>query len=521
MRFLTTSFGLLSCCLLLPGIVSSLATPEVKIAAPRCEPWTVDAPDRVFILTDIANEPDDTMSLVRLLTHADTVRVEGIVAITSFWLPNATHPEQIHSLVDTYASVYSNLQSHSPGHGFPTPSYLHSVIASGPKTYGLQAINSSSQPLSEGAKLLISAVDRSSEPLYIQMWGGANTLAEALSYLSQTISPTQLSTFTSKLRVYSISDQDDAGPWLRAHFPSIRWIASRHAFNRYALSAWVGMSSPYIDVGGPNQSLVSDDWIRDNVQSVGPLGAEYPDVEFIMEGDTPAFLFNVQNGLGDAEVPSRGGWGGRYAGISLRGDETQFADVPDQVIGADGKTYNSNKASVWRWRDAVQSEFAARMQWTLGEWSGVGDGEQRGNTTHPPVVVLNGSCGFKALELNVQVGEKVVLDAGESYSLDGPDAELNFTWFQDREATFSAGALPLVNITAVEGSARRMVELAIPEPSDGFCVLAEDVTEFGQWGERSKCPVLHVVLAVKDIGAKFPMTRYRRVVLNVQPWRKS
>jgi hypothetical protein len=37
----------------------------------------------------------------------------------------------------------------------------------------------------------------------------------------------------------------------------------------------------------------------------------YPLPEFIMEGDTPSFLYLIPNGLGDAEHPEWGGWGGR------------------------------------------------------------------------------------------------------------------------------------------------------------------------------------------------------------------
>lgn len=35
---------------------------------------------RVFVLTDIENEPDDAMSLVRFLTYANHWDVEGLVA---------------------------------------------------------------------------------------------------------------------------------------------------------------------------------------------------------------------------------------------------------------------------------------------------------------------------------------------------------------------------------------------------------------------------------------------------------
>jgi hypothetical protein len=40
---------------------------------------------RAFILTDIGNEPDDQMSLVRLLLYSNEIEIEGLVATTSTW----------------------------------------------------------------------------------------------------------------------------------------------------------------------------------------------------------------------------------------------------------------------------------------------------------------------------------------------------------------------------------------------------------------------------------------------------
>jgi hypothetical protein len=49
-------------------------------------------------------------------------------------------------------------------------------------------------------------------PLWITVWGGVNTLAQALLHIRETRSPADTEVFVSHLRVYSISDQDDAGP---------------------------------------------------------------------------------------------------------------------------------------------------------------------------------------------------------------------------------------------------------------------------------------------------------------------
>ena len=80
--------------------------------------------------------------------------------------------------------------------------------------------------MSDGAALIIRAVDKADDrPLWISMWGGANTLAQALAHVRDTRTPEQLDTFIARLRVYSISDQDDAGPWIRREFPLLHYIA--------------------------------------------------------------------------------------------------------------------------------------------------------------------------------------------------------------------------------------------------------------------------------------------------------
>ena len=82
-----------------------------------------------------------------------------------------------------------------------------------------------------------------------------------------------------------------------------------------------------------------------------------------MEGDSPALLHTMQNGVngGPQDHPEWGGWGGRYRLVDLSRQSMHYADTADVVIGVDNVTYSSNQASVWRWRRAYQQEMAARV----------------------------------------------------------------------------------------------------------------------------------------------------------------
>lgn len=92
------------------------------------------AKPRVFILSDILNEPDDSMSLVRLLVYSNVLDIRGLCATTSFFLPNTTHPEEMKKIVEAYGTVVENLNRHvSADFQYSSSETLLPLITSGPK----------------------------------------------------------------------------------------------------------------------------------------------------------------------------------------------------------------------------------------------------------------------------------------------------------------------------------------------------------------------------------------------------
>ena len=61
---------------------------------------------RLFVLTDIGNEPDDQMSFVRLLLYANELDIEGLVATTSTWQKDYAQPELLSAVLDAYGEVH-------------------------------------------------------------------------------------------------------------------------------------------------------------------------------------------------------------------------------------------------------------------------------------------------------------------------------------------------------------------------------------------------------------------------------
>lgn len=457
---------------------------------------------RVFVVSDISNEPDDAESLVRYLLYSNEFDTRGLVACTSTWMRKKVHPEDLQTIVRAYGEVVDNLNVHvHPENQYSSAGYFLSIIKTGPSLYGMEALKDG-VPLADGAASLVHSVDESDEPLWVLCWGGINTLAQALQHVQRQRTASEFTLFCSKLRVYTISDQDDTGIWIRTNFPDIFYICSVHGWNEYGSATWTAISGDVIhdsmDRGGPDRSKITKEWLREHIQ-IGPLGRAYPDYAFIMEGDTPTFLYLIQNGLGSPEHPEWGSWGGRYSLVDLSGYSRHYGDASDEVTGANGDKYRSNHATIWRWRDQYQDSFAARMQWTLTN--------DRKQANHAPVVIVNdSSSGPEPLMLDVEVGAEVVLDATRTYDPDG--GNLTFRWFQYKEPTSAQSRIhwlvPEVAVEPLDGESKT-VKIKIP-PAETCAVNI--VT--GQ--ALDKGMVLHFILEVTDSGSP-KLTTYKRVVM--------
>ena len=254
------------------------------------------------MLTDIEADPDDTQSLVRLLLYSNEIEIQGLIATTSTWKRTSVAPESIRAVIRAYAKVQNNLLLHAPN--YPQPETLEATVKQGRAEYGMSGVGAGKE--SEGSDWIIRTLERDDDrPLWITVWGGANTLAQALATLRATKPAAEADRLFAKLRVHAISDQDDSGPWMRKTFPKLFYIVSPGG--DYGAATWAGIN---LVVPGIDNATISNPWLAAHIQQGhGPLGAAYPDVAWGMEGDTPSWLALIPNGLSEPEHPEWGGWG--------------------------------------------------------------------------------------------------------------------------------------------------------------------------------------------------------------------
>jgi hypothetical protein len=449
---------------------------------------------RVLVLTDMGADPDDEQSLVRLLLYANEIDVEGLVATTSCWQQNAIRPDFIHTILDAYEKVQPNLLLHDGG--YPTADHLRARVKNGVPKYGMTGVGEGMD--TEGSEWIIRMLETDDDrPLWISVWGGANTLAQSLHKLRATRPAADVDRLVAKLRVYTISDQDDSGVWMRREFPGLFYIVTPG--DDYGRATWIAINNVH---DGIDNTTVSNAWLATHIQQGhGALGAVYPDVAWGVEGDTPAFLGLIPNGLNVPDRPDWGGWGGRYelytpsfegvkdgGSIVVPEPETRpiWTNASDtwtpystneykRAVKRVDRTFSGDSVTLWRWRDDFQNDFAARMDWCVKPYA---------EANHPPVPRLN-----HPEAITIKSGQGFTLDA---YGSSDPDGDsISYLWFNYPEG----------------GTYEKVVSTGGAENVDRFHVTAPAVTEE---------VTLHFILRVTDKGTP-ALSRYKRVVVTVTP----
>jgi hypothetical protein len=442
---------------------------------------------RVIVTTD--GEIDDRCSMVRFLLYANEFDIEGIILSSSQYHWHGSRvwagEDWVDPFFEAYAQIHPNLIKHDPD--YPNVQFLKS------RTYvGNILKEGEMDEITPGSQRIVEVLldDSDPRPIWLQAWGGANTIARALKTIEEE-HPDRMEEVAKKIRLYLIWEQDDTYQrYIRPHWGKygILTIIS----DQFIAFAYDRQRK---DIPQEMEHYLSAEWMNQNLlQARGPLLALYEahdDGRFRSEGDTPAFLHVIPNGLRSERSPDWGGWGGRF--VKVR-DNTwldpvlepgyQYPEGRWYTVTAWGRDRlrknieNDQELTEylkpqWRWIDAIQKDFAARADWCVKSYE---------EANHPPVVVTKGG-----LDLTAKSGSSVKLNAIGSYDPDGD--KLSYRWWQYQEAGSYKGSIDIRNAGNEEASFN----------------VPNDATQ----GET-----IHVICEVQDDGTP-QLTRYLRFVIKV------
>jgi hypothetical protein len=449
---------------------------------------------RILVTSD--GEIDDQCSMVRFLLYVNEWDVEGIVTTSSqyHWHGHRWPGDDwVQPFLDAYAKVHPNLLKHDSR--YPTAEFLQArTFLGNVETEGeMDAITPGSQHI---VRVLLDTSD--DRPIWIQAWGGTNTIARALKAIEEE-HPEKMAYVAGKMRFYFIWEQDSTYQdyirphWGKYNIPTIisdqfeaiayRWkLVQPEEMQKYFEGAW--MKANILKDHGPLCSLYQ-------AHENGDEGFEEGD--FRSEGDSPAFLHTIVTGLRSLESPDWGGWGGRYVRVR---ENTWLDPVPvpgyeypeGRWYGSTGWGRNSLRDGttttaeqrreyfkpMWQWTDVMQNDFAARADWCVKSYE---------ESNHPPVVVL-----AHAEDLKAQPNATVKLSAKGSSDPDGD--ELEYRWWQ------YVGAGSYDGTVDIRDAGKQDASVTVP-------------------ADAGKGKTIHIICEVTDSGTP-RLTRYQRVVVEIE-----
>lgn len=437
-----TVFSFLSCGLLLTSVASA-------------QPRQTNERPRVIATTD--GEIDDRCSMVRFLMYANEWEIEGLIHSSSrfHWLGNTwSGVEWINAQIEQYSRIYPYLRQNADG--YPTPEELRSKIYVG----NILNVGEMEEDTPGADRIVRVLLDDRPGPVYLQAWGGTNTIAKALDTI-QKQHPDQMEKVSQKAVIYIILDQDETfRKYIEPNWPNLEILGSFRQFGAIAYN-WASLIPPQ------HRVFFQRPWMEGNVTfGHGPLAGVYESSNgaFRSEGDSPSFMHQIDVGLRSLENPSYGGWGGRFVEENS-GVTNVWRDAED-----DGDLYKP----IWRWAEAFQNDWAVRADWSVKPYE---------EANHPPVVSLEGE-----LDREAAPGETVSLNVRGSTDPDGD--RLSVRWWQYREAGTYDGEV------RIDDAETAVASVQVP-------------------GDAGAGETIHLIADVIDSG-KPPLTRYTRVIITVR-----
>jgi hypothetical protein len=471
---------------------------------------------RTIVTTD--GEVDDVDSFIRMLLYTNEFEIAGLIYSSSQWhysgdgkgtkfISEMAYTKDRYgertalrwpgtSWMEHYIEKYKLIQPQLNKHaeGFPSAEQLLSLVHVG----NIEFEGDMSKDTKGSAHIKRILLDNDPRPVYLQIWGGTNTVARALKSIEDQYSKSPdwkkiYDKVTEKAILYTVLDQDATyKKYILKSWPDIRVYYNSDQFWSFAY-LW-----PRV-VPDSLKKFMNGEWFSQNIlNGHGPLLSEYytwgdgrqlpgdpehthgdlKEVEkykmskydFISEGDSPAYLFLIDVGLGSLKDPAYGGWGGRMVRSSTqpnRWEDGEHVKDLNSFTGTEDKNFPQT-----RWIAAIQNDFAARADWCVADLK---------NANHAPKVSITGKN-----QMTAKPGEAIKI----SSKVSDPDKNsVAISWWQYFEADSYAGKITIKD----------------PKATSAEFIIPKDAKP----GDE-----IHVILEATDSGSP-ALTRYQRVVVSV------
>ncbi len=482
-------------------------------------------------------EVDDQNSLRHLLFYANEIEIQGIIETSSkfHWIgvPGAVKPEKrsgddfgfeqsgpynqkyrwpgtewMFREIDDYEKDYPNLCKHAEG--YPTPEYLRSITKVGNIGY-----EGEMEKPSEGSELIKKHIlDDDDRTLYLQVWGGTNTIARALLDIQNEFEGKDnwkelYDKISKKVVMTACGEQDPTyKDYIAENWPDIQFVKTLQ-MKSYAYPWFVnpeGESKDTLKAEFMTKELLSKDsalikgyctWLdghhyegEDESSQFGsnpeitktwfgvkmglPEAHKY---DFLSEGDSPTFLALLPWGMRTLEDFSLGGLAGRYHKVedytNSKGEHCNVWDVSmDNYTDRNGNV--TEQESMWGYVADIQRDFAARVSWATEDAYVKGE--------HSPSLSIS-----EGTDITAASGETVIVTA-KTENPDKLDTDVSFSIYKEISPKWANE----VKCEVSEGTAK----IAIPSTAKA--------------GDK-----LHVIVKATSSG-KYKLFDYRHVIIEVK-----
>lgn len=250
---------------------------------------SVPVKPRILISTDIGGtDPDDNQSMIHFLMYSNLFNTEGLISSPSY---GKGSKEEILRMISLYEKDLPKLQQHAKG--FPSPDALRAITKQGRQG---AAPFKGYTTATEGSNWIIKcAKKKSSQPLWILVWGGLDDLAQALHDAPD---------IRNKIKVY----------WIGG--PNKKWSANSYAYivKNFPELWFIEVNSSYYGFfsnNGMPDSIKTTSYYEQFIDGAGNMGKDFKNYYGgnVKTGDTPSLLYMMD---GNPNNPIKESWGGSF-----------------------------------------------------------------------------------------------------------------------------------------------------------------------------------------------------------------